>query len=70
VAAVNYGQNYSKDKVASPGAAATLLEDSANAAAISKRSFEEVDVLIKLKVLNVEVGEPQTQGKKSSTYKF
>ena len=38
VAAVNYGQNYSKNTVM-PGAAVTLLEDSANAASLSKKAI-------------------------------
>ena len=48
-----------------PGSAVVLLEDTANAAALSKKTIvEEQDVLAQIKkVVHVEVGEPQNQEK-------
>lgn len=62
--AANYGGNYAKEKVM-PGSAVLLLEDSANAVALSNRDIvEESDILLQIKkVVHVNVGEPKVEEK-------
>lgn len=60
LAAIDYGQKYAREKVM-PGAAISLLEDSANSVRLSgKKNVEESDILSQVKKqTHVEVGEPK-----------
>ncbi len=60
LSAIYFADRYAKEKVL-PGAAVTLLEDTANAAKVSgKRIVEEQDVLAQIeKKIKVPVGEPK-----------